>query len=94
VPIISQVDKLLWVFFLKQLNFTTLLNYGGIWDKGEFDFKKLGLSHAYNLDLHFGNKGVDLYSGFGVGQYVAMDTGKPEALLPALYFRFGFQALF
>ena len=94
VPIISQVDKLLWVFFLKQLNFTTLFNYGGIWNKGEFDFKKLGLSHAYNLDLHFGNKGVDLYSGVGVGQYVAMDTGKPEASLPALYFRFGFQALF
>lgn len=93
-PIIAHIDKLWWILFLKSLDFTTFLNYGGIWNRDEFDFKKLDFSHAYNIDLQMGNKGVDIYTGLGLGQLVNMQTGSPRITWPALYFRFGFQALF
>ena len=93
VPLISRIDRLWWILFLRSLDFTSTWNYGGIWSENDFDWKKLSFSHGYNLDLHLGNKGVNLYTGLGIGQKIDMKLGTPQVSLPSLYFRFGFRAL-
>ena len=93
-PVISEINRLWWIFFLKSLDFSSQFSYGGIWPKGSFNFKRLHFSHAYNLDLQLGNKGVNVYGGLGLGQLVDMQLGHPRVTWPAFYIRFGFNALF
>lgn len=86
-PLIKDVDKLIWIVYLEELRFSSFLNYGGVWNQGNFNpDKHLLLAHGHNVDLLLENKGVRLNFGFGVGQV------KAEPF--QLFFNAGFNAFF
>ena len=85
IPIIPQLNRLLWVFFVESLNFSAFINRGGAWFAGDTNLRNNILTaHGYTLDLLFGNKGVNLNFGLGTGQiwHESFQT----------YFKFGFDA--
>lgn len=88
-PIISDLDKLVWIFYAERLDFSAFLNYGGTWfdiaDQTIEDATLIG-AHGYNIDLQFENKGIRFNVGLGVGQVFEEDF--------ETYGKFGFDAFF
>jgi len=87
LPIITDMEKFLWIFYFSRLDLTGFYNYGGAWRGSEAPkSEQLIAAQGYNLDLQFDNKGVNLNAGVGVGQ-VFEETWQA-------YASFGFDALF
>ncbi|MCB9229433.1 MAG: hypothetical protein H6618_07465 [Deltaproteobacteria bacterium] len=87
LPVISQLDKQLWLFYMDSLNFTAFYNYGGAWNEGRASFQEsLIKAHGYKLDLLFENKGVGFNISLGSGQVLG-DSFQ-------LYMTIGFDAFF
>lgn len=69
VPLIAKFDRLLWIFYAEELNFSAFCNYGGAWYRqDEWQGKNLIFAHGYSVDLHLNNKGVQFHIGLGTGQ--------------------------
>ena len=88
-PVIDDIDKLLWIFYIDRLDFTAFYNYGGAWrsDGGKLPTsQQLIGAHGYNLDLSLDNKGVRFNAGIGTGQVVKKSW--------QVYGTLGFDALF
>lgn len=88
MPLVADVDYLLWILYLERLDFTAFYNYGGAWsgDTPRRGFDKLVRAHGYNIDLAMENKGVRFNLGLGTGQVL----GKAFEV----YVTSGFDALF
>lgn len=88
MPVIREVDKLLWIFYLERLDFTAFYNYGAAWNGSEPSrgWDRLIRAHGYSLDLQLENKGVRFNAGLGAGQVISRD--------PEIYMTTGFDALF
>ncbi len=86
-PIVEDLERQIWLLYLKSLVFSFFYNYGGAWYQGQERFNSRFIAaQGYNLDLFLGNKGVGFNSGVGAGQVFGRDF--------ALYFNFGFDAIF
>lgn len=69
VPIIENMDKLFWIFYAENLNFSAFCNYGGAWyEQDKLNDEDLVFAHGYSLDLFLNNKGVKFNLGIGTGQ--------------------------
>lgn len=88
VPLVSEIDTLVWLIYAERLDFTAFYNYGGAWNGATpgRGFKKLTGAHGYNLDLQMENKGVRFNMGLGTGQVVGESF--------EVYMTTGFDALF
>lgn len=86
VPIIKDINKLIWILYFERLDFSAFYNRGAAWYQWQSPRSRLLEAHGYNLDLSFENKGVRLNAGLGVGQVI----GDPLQV----YFKAGFDALF
>lgn len=87
VPLVSSLDKQIWLFYFQSLNFSAFYNYGGAWNHGTDDYRDhLVGAHGYNMDLLFENKGVGFNVSLGSGQVVG-DVFQ-------VYLTFGFDAFF
>jgi hypothetical protein len=88
MPLVKDLEKLIWILYMERLDFTAFYNYGGAWTGNEprQGFDRLIRAHGYNVDLQFENKGVRFNLGLGVGQVV----GNPFEV----YVTTGFDALF
>lgn len=85
-PLVSDLEKLVGIFYLERLDFTMFFNYGGAWYGDEPPpAKKLIAAHGYNLDLQTDIKGVTVNAGLGTGQVIGKGW--------EVYFLFGFDAL-
>lgn len=86
-PLITNIERLFWIFYLERLSFSSFYQYGGAWNQQEKDIKRYMLSsYGHSLDLVFENKGVHFNLGLGLGR-----------LLPHsydMYLTAGFDALF
>lgn len=87
MPVLSDIDKQLWLVYISRLDFTFFLNRGGAWYGDEApELNRFSTAHGYNLDLQFDNKGVNFNIGLGAGQVVEQDW--------QIYATTGFDALF
>lgn len=88
MPIIRDVDKMLWIIYLERLDFTAFYNYGDAWNGAEprRGWEKLIRAHGYNIDLQMENKGVRFNAGLGTGQVIGRAF--------EVYLTAGFDALF
>lgn len=69
IPIIPDFDKLVWIFYIDRLDFTTFFNFGGAWNQRSYPYRdELVPAHGYNLDLLFNIKNIRLNVGTGAGQ--------------------------
>ena len=86
-PIIKNLDKLFWLFYMESLNFSTFYNYGGAWNQGVSKISdRLVEAYGSKLDLLFKNKGVGFNTSLGMGK---VRNEKIE-----VYASFGFDAFF
>ncbi|MBC62144.1 MAG: hypothetical protein CMP11_06765 [Zetaproteobacteria bacterium] len=85
-PVLDNINRLFWILYMKDLEFSAFVNYGSIWNQNSSKSLKFLLAHGYNLDLSLENKGVNFNLGFGSGQLVS-DVWQ-------FYIKFGFDALF
>lgn len=93
-PILHDIDKQLSIFYLKQLTFNMLVNWGQTWwaqtwgeiEAQHFRLDRSVLAYASAIDLHLENKGVNFFIGLGIGNLVG------EGML--IYNQLGFTALF
>jgi hypothetical protein len=87
IPVIPELDKLLWIFYVDRLDFSAFVNYGGAWIQRPLPLKEeLIAAHGYNWDLLFDIKGVRFNLGLGTGQVI----DRPWQL----YATSGFDAIF
>ena len=87
LPVIKNLDKIIWILYAEQLNFTAFCNYGGTWYRQDgWSTDDLIFAHGYNLDLLLNNKGINFNLGLGSGQVLRQTF--------ELYATFGFDALF
>ncbi|MBP9708611.1 MAG: hypothetical protein KBD78_13300 [Oligoflexales bacterium] len=87
IPLLPDIDKQLWIFYIERLDLSNFYNYGAAWygDKPR-DFKDLISAYGHNFDLQLENKGIKFNMGLGVGKVHGYDYDT--------IFRFGFDALF
>ncbi len=85
-PLIKELEKQVWILYLKSLMASFFYNYGGAWWEQERYQERFVAASGYGLDLLVGNKGVALSAGLGVGQVF----GRPFSF----YANFGFDAVF
>ena len=87
LPVIKNLDKIIWILYAERLNFTAFANYGGAWYRqDDLSSDDLLFAHGYNLDLLLNNKGINFNLGLGSGQVFRQKF--------ELYATFGFDALF
>ena len=84
--VIRNINKLFWVLYLQSLELTNFINYGNTWHHEQKVKPPNILSYGSNLDLFVENKGVNFYTGLGLGKVHQRNL--------QLYIRFGFDALF
>lgn len=85
-PILSNVEKQVWLFYLDKLKYTAFYNYGGAWTVGRNKARERMVSALGNrLDLLFENKGVKFNASLGTGKVVG------QAL--EVFVQFGFDAI-
>ncbi len=86
IPVIADIDKVLWFVYMESLDFTAFYNYGVAWQN---TVPRRGWDHliganGYNLDLLLERYGVHVNVGIGTGHVI----GEPWAV----YGKFGFDA--
>lgn len=86
IPIIKDIEKVIWILYLERLDFSMFVNYGGAWYEDKLKSSDLVLAHGYNLDLQLENKGVRFNVGIGGGQVIGRDV--------EIYIKTGFDAFF
>ena len=89
-PLVSDLDKIIWILYAERIDFSAFINYGKIWDQfflGQIleDAEFIG-AHGYTVDLQFENKGVRFNLGIGIGQVFEKEVD--------VYAKAGFDAFF
>jgi hypothetical protein len=85
-PLISDIDKLLWIFYLNKLSFSSFYQYGGAWYQSQNYRDRMLASYGHRFDLTFENKGVSFNLGMGAGRVLPFRYD--------VFFTAGFDALF
>ncbi len=87
IPLVPDIDKQIWLFYLERLDLSNFYNYGAAWyQRYPPSREKLIPAHGHNIDLQFENKGVRLNAGIGAGKVMGHSYDA--------YVKFGFDALF
>ena len=69
-PIVDDADKKILFFYLRSIDFKSYINYGGIWSDNlgqTISIDKMLLAYGSSVNLLMENKGVNFYSGLGMG---------------------------
>lgn len=73
MPLVSNLDTLVWILYLDRIDFSAFLNHGGTWRGTEVPFENFVTAHGYNVDITIEKAEFGFHTGLGVGQVVEED---------------------